>query len=181
MKKQVVVLVLAAVLVFGCALGGTLAWLKDNTQTVVNTFTAGDVDIELEETTGDRYKMVPGKILDKDPTVTVTDDSEHAWVFVKIVNVNDAENFLSYEIATGWAVLPGHDNVWYREYAGTEDGATYQVLKDNQVTVDTDVTKAQLDGIVEGSEPKLEITAYAVQYDATSIADAEAAWDVIDG
>ena len=52
--------VLALVLVLGCALGGTVAWLVAKSDPVVNTFTYGDININLEETTGSSYKIIPG-------------------------------------------------------------------------------------------------------------------------
>ena len=60
MKKKIFVPVVAAALALCCAIGGTLAWLTDKTDPVVNTFTVGNVDITLAETTGQEYKMVPG-------------------------------------------------------------------------------------------------------------------------
>lgn len=42
------VAMLALVLVIGCAVGGTVAWLVSSTNAVVNTFTYGDINITLE-------------------------------------------------------------------------------------------------------------------------------------
>ena len=39
MKKKTVALLLSLVLVFGVVAGGTLAWLTQKTDSVVNTFT----------------------------------------------------------------------------------------------------------------------------------------------
>ena len=41
------VAMLALGLVIGCAGGGTVAWLTAQTEPVVNTFTYGDINIEL--------------------------------------------------------------------------------------------------------------------------------------
>ena len=57
MKKRVVIFALALVLVFGCAVGGTLAWLTASTTPVVNTFTFGKITLTLEENTGNTYKF----------------------------------------------------------------------------------------------------------------------------
>ena len=52
---------LALVLVVAVAsVGGTLAWLKASTDPVTNTFTVGDINIDLTETTGNNYKIIPG-------------------------------------------------------------------------------------------------------------------------
>lgn len=71
-------------LVVGCAVGGTIAWLTATTEPVVNTFTYGKIKIELTETTGTEYKIIPGVNISKDPKVTVKADSEACWLFVKV-------------------------------------------------------------------------------------------------
>ena len=48
MKKRTVALVLAIVLVFAVAVGGTVAYLT-STANVKNTFTVGSVNIKLDE------------------------------------------------------------------------------------------------------------------------------------
>ena len=83
MKKRTLALILALVLVFGAAVGGTIAYLTDTTDPVTNTFTVGNIDITLAETKDD-FKMVPGCDIAKDPKVTVTANSEDCWLFVKI-------------------------------------------------------------------------------------------------
>lgn len=64
------VAMLALVLVIGCAVGGTVAWLVSSTNAVVNTFTYGDINITLGETTGSDYTIIPGVNIDKNPKVT---------------------------------------------------------------------------------------------------------------
>ncbi len=59
---------LAALLLIG---GGTFAYLQSNTEDVVNTFNANQVTVELTETTGGDYNIIPGTTQEKDPTVTV--------------------------------------------------------------------------------------------------------------
>ena len=49
MKKKATIAVTALLLVLCFAIGGTLAWLKDETKPVVNTFTYGDINIDLSE------------------------------------------------------------------------------------------------------------------------------------
>lgn len=48
-KKSLVLLVCVALLLT-CAVGSTVAYLKDGTKTVTNTFDPAEVDIEIEET-----------------------------------------------------------------------------------------------------------------------------------
>ena len=60
-SNKTVAILLALVLAIGCAVGGTLAWLISKTDPVVNTFTYGDINIGLEETTEGPYTITPGK------------------------------------------------------------------------------------------------------------------------
>ena len=108
--------VLALVLVLGCALGGTVAWLVAKSDPVVNTFTYGDININLEETTGSSYKIIPGVDIAKDPKVTVEADSEACWLFVKVEETGTfVDGKVTYSIADGWTALTGQPGVYYRE------------------------------------------------------------------
>ncbi|MBR6668131.1 MAG: SipW-dependent-type signal peptide-containing protein, partial [Clostridia bacterium] len=59
--KKILVLALAAVLLVAVSVGGTVAFLQDRTQEIVNTFTTSNIDITLEESKNLDLKMVPGK------------------------------------------------------------------------------------------------------------------------
>ena len=155
------------------SIGGTVAWLTDETGTIENTFTAGDINIELTETDRE-YKMVPGVTLPKDPEVTVKAGSEDCWLFVKVGKAANFDDFMTYAIAAGWTQLPNVDGVYYRE-AKAED--SYSVLANDQVTVKNTVTKAQLDEVRTTDQPKLTFTAYAVQ--KQGINDAATAWEKV--
>ena len=177
MKKALFIMLSAALIV--CAtVAGTLAWLTDKTAPVVNTFTVGDINIELKETTGETYKMVPGIELVKDPTVTVKAGSEVCWLFVKVVKSGNFDSFMTFEIANGWTELTEGSGVYYRNVGDkSADGATdepFPVISGNKVTVKNTVTKADLNGLTEATYPTLTFTAYAVQKDG--IADAATAW-----
>ena len=169
MKKKSLITVLALVLVFAVAVGGVVAWLTSVTATVTNTFTVGDINIKLEETKSD-FKMVPGNTIEKDPKVTVEKDSEACWLFVKVDESSDLGTYISYNMADGWTQLEVDgtkvNGVYYREVAETTADTDFAVLKDNKVTVKTDVTKAQLDDVDEGDAiVTLTFTAAAVQKD----------------
>ena len=94
MKKKLLIPIMILILVIG-AVGGTLAWLTDKTDPVTNTFTVGNVDITLAETTGKTYKMVPGQTITKYPKVTVEAGSEECWLFVKIEKSTNYDNFMT--------------------------------------------------------------------------------------
>ena len=172
MKKKTLALVLALTLLLAGVVGGTLAWLTDQTAEVKNTFTVGDINIGLTETTAD-YKMVPGNTIAKDPTVTVKANSESCWLFVKVTESTDLKDFITYAIAEGWTALPGVDGVYYREVPASAADQTFSVLAGDAVTVKSDVTRTMLE-TAKTDAPTLTFKAYAIQKD--HFATADAAW-----
>lgn len=182
------VLVLALALIVGVAGGATFAWLTAKSDTVVNTFTYGDINITLAEKTGSDYKIIPGVDIKKDPLVTVKAGSEACWLFVKVDEENwptltyvDGENTVrkvNYDIADGWTKGDGTKipaNVYYRAVAANNADQEFPVLKDNKITVSDTLTKIDIKGL--SATPKLSITAYAIQKDGMT--DAAAAWAAI--
>lgn len=99
MKKQTKVLLMlsSAAALVTVSVFGTLAYLT-STKTAVNTFTIGKVSIDLEETDVDgdndtlknSYRLVPGAEYVKDPTVTVIEGSEEAYIRM-ILTVHNAD------------------------------------------------------------------------------------------
>lgn len=186
--KRLVIMLASLALVLCTVIGGTLAWLVTKTDPVVNTFTYGDINITLHETDtnkdGDNdpntntYPMVPGHTIAKDPKVTFKANSEDAWLFVKLEKVNNFDDFMTYEIASGWTALDNVDGVYYREVSKATQDAEFTVIKDDTVTVKGEVTKEMLNALdANGASnyPKLIVTAYAVQRD-NNIATAADAW-----
>lgn len=173
-NKRVLTTVCALVLAVGCAIGGTVAYLTDKTDAVVNTFTVGNVDIALKETKVN-FKMIPGSTIDKDPKVSVDASSEDCWLFVKVEKSENLDNFIAYTIATGWNVLEGQTGVYYREAKASD---SFSVLANDKVTTKNTVTKAMMDALAEegATQPTLTFTAYAVQKEGLSV---EQAWAAI--
>lgn len=152
MKKKVTIAVVALALVLCFAVGSTLAWLVDSTNEVKNTFTYGDINIDLWEndydpetgtldtskkvTSEGDYKMVPGNSIPKNPTVTVESDSEACWLFVKVEKSSNFDSFMTYAIADGWTALPDVDGVYYREVAATSVDTDFAVLGAGSITSD---------------------------------------------
>lgn len=187
MKKKATIAVTALLLVLCFAIGGTLAWLVDKSDAVVNTFTYGDINIDLSETTGNEYKMIPGNDISKDPKVTVEANSEACWLFVKVEKSDNYADYLAnYTIADGWNELDGVAGVYYREVNAdtAKAGTSYQVLKGDTVTVLDSVKKSDMEAIKNGivAKPTLTFTAYAVQLDGfnattnTAAKNAALAW-----
>lgn len=178
------VALLALVLVIGCVAGGTVAWLVATTDSVTNTFTYGDINIELAETkpVNQQAKIIPGVDIEKDPKVTVKANSEACWLFVKVEKTGTfVDGKVTYAIADDWTKLTGVDsvdNVYYREVGAVTADTSYYVLKGSTeypngvVTVSENLTKDEIKNIT--SKPTLTFTAYAVQKEGS--ADAAAAW-----
>ena len=190
-SSRTFIAMLALVLVIGCAVGGTIAWLTAQTDPVVNTFTYGDINITLGETTGSDYKIIPGVDIAKDPKVTVVKGSEACWLFVKVEEANwptptetvgtNTVRKVNYAIADGWTQGDGTKipaNVYYREVGAVTDDTSFYVLQGSTeypngvVTVSENLTKDEIKNIT--SKPTLTFTAYAVQKEGS--ADAAAAW-----
>lgn len=194
--KKTLTMVLAFALIFALGIGATLAWLTATSGEVKNTFTTSDINITLTETTGGEkkeFKMVPGHTITKDPTVTVTADSEDCWLFVKIDEEHNTiagleGKVLSYSVITTgdklWTQGNGTDipeNVYYQKVQSTTEW-TATVLTNNTVTVNANVTKAMMNAIDKnGTQPTLTFTAYASQLyktNGTEFTPAEA-WAVL--
>ena len=96
MKKKLLIMSVAMVLVCAFTVGMTIAYLT-STDEVVNTFTVGNVRIKLDEAdvdeygrvpqgspaprvTENTYKLIPGHEYTKDPTVTVLSGSEESYI-----------------------------------------------------------------------------------------------------
>lgn len=193
MKKKAFALFLALALVVGGVVGGTVAWLTAKTDSVVNTFTVGDVAITLTESplkadgtygvpaegTKNEYQLIPGTEYKKDPTVTVTAGSEDCYLFVKFEEIGNASDYIAYTSAlttgNGWTqgdgtIIP--TNVWYRVVNKADTIKSWNLLSDNKIVINAEtVTKGTMN---TASGAKLQYTAYAVQKD--NVADAAAAW-----
>ena len=175
MKKKLTVSLAVLALVACMAAGATLAWLTAKTSSVTNTFTYGDINITLDETTTS-YKMVPGNTIAKDPKVTVKANSEACWLFVKVEKSDNFDKFMTYGIADGWTALDGEDGVYYREVTSSTTDTEYYVLSGNLVTVKDSVTKEDFAGL-KGTMPTLTFTAYACQKD--NVSTATQAWNLV--
>lgn len=169
--KRILSLILAMVLVAGLSVGGTLAWLTATSGTVTNTFTVGDINITLAETT-ENYKIIPGVKIAKDPVVTVEKDSEACWLFVKVeeenwpvAKENDGTRKVEYAIADGWTKL--ENGIYYREVSASDKNQEFKVLANDEVTVSENLTKKEMEEI---TTPKLSFAAYAVQKEGISTA-----------
>lgn len=184
LSGKLVVAMLAVTLLIGCAIGGTVAWLTAKTDPVVNTFTYGDINIELNETkpTNKQAKIIPGVDIAKDPKVTVKANSEACWLFVKVEEAGTfVANKVTYSIATGWTQGDGTkipSDVYYRSVTAFNTDQVFSVLSGDKITVSDELTKAEINDLNGAAKtPTLTFTAYAVQKDG--IDTAAAAWEKV--
>ena len=105
MKKKILVACLCVALAVLTIAGTTLAYLTSQ-DTVVNTFTVGNVQIKLDEAkanadgtlvaNADRvkansYKLIPGHTYNKDPMVTVLEGSDSSYIKMTVTFSKAAE------------------------------------------------------------------------------------------
>lgn len=188
MKKRTMALLAAMLLIVGVVIGSTLAWLTAKTETVTNTFTTSDINIELKETKGTKtdnthysFKMIPGYTIEKDPEVTVKAGSEACFLFVKLEEENNFGDYMTYTVDTSkWTLLEEGSNIYYQKVDATDADKSFEILKGNVVTVRDTVTKGMMNSLNASNYPKLKITAYASQRYKNSNNeefDAKTAWD----
>lgn len=137
MKKKTLALLLALVLVFGAAVGGTIAYLTDN-DTVTNTFTVGKVEITLDEAKvneygvvdqnaarvkANSYRLIPGHTYAKDPTVTVLEGSEESYVKMTVTfsNASELDAIFAPNGANLTNIFNGYDSTNWIAKGNTED------------------------------------------------------------
>lgn len=176
MNKRTSLIIFTA---FICAIiigvGATFAYIIASTRDVVNTFTVGNIEISLSETTGAGFKLIPGVTHKKDPTVTVKGETPNCWLFIKVQPSADLYLYVDYTIDSGWIPLEGEANVYYRQFYGSASDTVYPIIKDNMVKVHEDISEEELELIKVN--PTLEFKAYAIQAEGFTTPDE--AWDAV--
>lgn len=197
MKKKILAACLVVCLLATAVIGTTLAYFTD-TKEVKNTFTTGEVEIVLSESKWDQKdaKLIPGKKIEKNPTITVLQNSEPAYVFAKVQWSKDFYDVLNAYAEKTDKALPVVIEEWFGGFdlsknikADLKDGMSF-VLSYGVHSPDDD-TAIVFDGVNVPAEltqemvknPKgvytVDITAYAVQ--AEGFDNAEAAWNATFG
>lgn len=183
--KKTLMIMLALVLVIAMSVTGTLAYLTSQ-DSVTNTFTVGKVVITLDEAKVDvygveeagaarvkanTYKLIPGHEYVKDPIVHVDPASEDSYVFVEIANgieVIDAEIVAQIQ-DNGWTLLEG--DVYYKVVLAADTDKELEVFE--SFTFPGNANPENYENAT------IEVTAYAVQKD--TFTTAEAAWNATFG
>lgn len=185
--RKVLMLILCVALLVSATVMGTLAYLTSQ-DTVTNTFSVGNVKIDMDETdvddstpnkdrdTENAYRLLPGQEYTKDPIITVDPASEDAWVFIQVVNeiadIEADENKVADQIvANGWTELEA--GVYYKKVLKTDTDKSLEVFE--TVTIGESVNNTTL-AAYEGKT--VVVTAYAIQV-AGFETDVEGAWDAV--
>ena len=160
---------LAAVMLVG---GGTFAYLKGETDPITNSFRTNQVQVSLEETTGNEYNIIPGTTQRKDPKVTVNNTVD-AYVFVEITDETD--NLVDYAIADGWMPLNGVPNVYYRFVSAAQDVKEFSVLANDEVRYSKALENHDMTDGSGSLKRDINLTFNAVAIQAEPFADAKEA------
>ena len=197
-KTKALMLVLCAVLLVTASVLGTMAYLTSR-DTVVNTFTVGQVAITLDEAkvnadgtpvTGaarvkaNAYHLLPGHGYTKDPTVHVQANSEDSFIFVKVENGianyeagTEANPTIAEQItANGWTALAGVENVYYKAYAKSAEITDLPVFSSFTIADNANAADSWNNF---SAETKVTVTAYAVQQDG--FVSVDQAWNATFG
>lgn len=193
MKKKILAACLVVCLLATAVIGTTLAYFTD-TETKTNTFTTGKVEIALSESDweADNAKLIPGREIQKNPTITVLQGSERAWVFAKVELSQDFYNLMEAYAAGTDKDLPTAVGEWFKttgtspklmkvvsnkdeHYAifgyGSDKGPNdpdASVTLFDAITVPTDLTQ----DMVKGTNFEIKVTAYAIQSEGLKTRDA---------
>ena len=137
MKKKILVACLCVALAVLTIAGTTLAYLTSQ-DTVVNTFTVGNVQIKLDEAkanadgtlvaNADRvkansYKLIPGHTYNKDPMVTVLEGSESSYIKMTVTFSKAAELYAIFAPngADMTSIFNGYDSTNWIYKGNTKD------------------------------------------------------------
>lgn len=125
-KRKALLLTFCAVLLVVASVLGTIAYLTAN-DTVANTFTVGQVAINLDEAKvnpdgtpvanadrvkENRYKLLPGHTYTKDPTVTVLSGSESSYIkmTVTFTKAKELDDIFAPNSADLTSIFKGYDS-----------------------------------------------------------------------
>lgn len=165
---------LAAVMLVG---GGTFAYLKGETDPITNSFRTNQVQVSLEETTGNEYNIIPGTTQRKDPKVTVNNTVD-AYVFVEVADAT--EGLVRYAIADGWIPLDGVPNVYYRLVSAAQDVKEFSVLANDEVRYSKALENHDMTDGSGSLKRGIDLSFNAVAIQAEPFADAKEAYKAKD-
>lgn len=193
--------IVSIILVTSGTIGGTIAWMYHKTEPVNNVFTYETMSLILSETNsledGDGnddtnvfvFPETEGKddgevTIDKDPMITIGEGDGKAWLFLKVKESDNYNEFFTYQIAKGWKPLsevPGvkdGEGVYYMEIVAQDEPQDVMILSENKVYVKGGLSQEKLDTLKESDYPTLTFKAYAV-LKQDGIRNAADAWELV--
>jgi len=181
MKKKVLALAAAVAILAIATVGASLAWFTDTAE-AANTFTVGNVSIALDEAKVDEfgkkltggqaervssnsYPIVPGDVLDKDPTVTVNAGSAACYVFVRVDN--QLSPYATLDIDKDWVPMDGDNYPGLYRYKVVVSGADQGPVKLPPVFEHVTIQGKGLSNetLKTLKNKKVAVTAFAIQAD----------------
>ncbi len=197
-KRKTMIAAIILLLVF--IVGGAIAYFTD-TDDVTNTFTIGDVDIEVEESLwealtdtdsngipDDAQDMMPGESVAKDPKINNLSTTNPAYVFMKVeapctTDTPGVELFPYTADTTHWYLITNGtctNGTITRIYAyGTSSAMTALAAQGSTETLFDSVTLlSTLTGTENGINTNLDmvITGYAIQSEGITSTSPSAVW-----
>lgn len=206
-RTKIIIAVISVILLVSATVMGTIAYLTDRDSTV-NVFTVGKVNIRLDEAkvgedgkadpdadrvTENSYRILPGGNYDKDPTVTVLEDSADSYVrmLVTVDKIAAFDAIFAPEGAELASIFTGNSDRWvyYGESRDAEaDTITYEfryaevvpATADSELALEPLFTGISVPGFITGeqlatvAEFKISVEAHAIQ--ALAFDNAEEAW-----
>ena len=175
-KRKALLLTFCAVLLVVASVLGTIAYLTAN-DTVTNTFTVGQVAINLDEakvtedgkavTPDERvkansYKLLPGHTYTKDPTVTVLSGSESSYIKMTVTfnKANELDAIFAPNGADLTSIFNGYDDANWIAKGDTKDAdantRTYEFWYKEAVGAPT--TDVKLDALFKSITVPNDIT-----------------------
>lgn len=166
-KRKALLLTFCAVLLVVASVLGTIAYLTAN-DTVANTFTVGQVAINLDEAKvnpdgtpvanadrvkANRYKLLPGHTYTKDPTVTVLKGSESSYIkmTVTFTKAKELDAIFAPDGAKLTSIFKGYDGDKWIAKGDTKDATantrTYEFWYKEAVGAPT--TDVKLDALFD--------------------------------
>ena len=133
MKKKLIASIVIFCFVVTMGIGTVIAYFVSVSGPVVNTFTVGDIALELKDDTMDLIHLIPGTTVERSSVVTVVKESEDCYVYVKLECPSELSEYVSYEMEEGWINLGGIDGVYYRQVERASINQKYHVFQSDEI------------------------------------------------
>lgn len=206
-RTKALIIVVSVMLLISATVAATIAFLTDR-DSAVNVFTVGNVNIKLDEAPVDEngvadpeadrvqkneYHIIPGGEYDKDPMVTVLENSEESYVrmLVTVDKLAEFDAIFAPEGADLASIFTGVSDKWI--YFGESEDETANTITyefryattaaatgDGEVALEPLFTGIKIPEFLTGEQLaavagfEISVEAHAIQ--AKSFADANEAW-----